>query len=209
MTDGHSLLLFILAGLALNITPGPDMLYVAARSSAEGRRAGIVSALGIGAGTLVHIAALALGLSALMQAVPIAYDIVRWAGAAYLIYLGVRALMNPPSLDTDITIKRASLWAVFRQGVITNVLNPKVALFFLAFLPQFVDASRGSPAIQIVLLGLIFDINGTLVNIAVALGASSLRSRFLSGQSRHSSILGRAVGVLFIGLGARLAVSSR
>lgn len=209
MADGHSLLLFILAGLALNITPGPDMLYVAARSSAEGRRAGIVSALGIGAGTLVHIAALALGLSALMQAVPLAYDIVRWAGAAYLIYLGVRALMNPPSLDADITIKRASLWAVFRQGVITNVLNPKVALFFLAFLPQFVDASRGSPAIQIVLLGLIFDINGTLVNIAVALGANSLRSRFLGKKSQGTNVLGRAVGVLFIGLGARLAVSSR
>src|SRR4026208_2157590 len=120
MPDGHSLLLFVLAGLALNITPGPDMLYVAARSSAEGQRAGIVSALGIGAGTLVHIAALALGLSARMQAVPVAYDVVRWAGAAYLIYLGVRALMNPPTLDSDIAIKRASLWAVFRHGVITN-----------------------------------------------------------------------------------------
>ena len=209
MPDGHSLLLFILAGLALNITPGPDMLYVAARSSAEGRRAGIVSALGIGAGTLVHIAALALGLSALMQAVPAAYDIVRWAGAAYLIYLGVRALINPPTIDADVAIKRATLWAVFRQGVITNVLNPKVALFFLAFLPQFVDASRGSPVLQIVLLGLIFDINGTLVNIAVALGASSLRSRFLGKQSSGTSILGRAVGVLFIGLGARLALSSK
>ena len=185
------------------------MLYVAARSSAEGQRAGIVSALGIGAGTLVHIAALALGLSALMQAVPTAYDIVRWAGAAYLVYLGVRALMNPPTLDSDVALKRASLWAVFRQGVITNVLNPKVALFFLAFLPQFVDASRGSAAIQIVLLGLIFDINGTLVNIAVALGASSLRSRFLGKQSAGTSILGRAVGVLFIGLGARLALSSK
>jgi threonine/homoserine/homoserine lactone efflux protein len=209
MPDANSLLLFVLAGLALNITPGPDMLYVAARSTAEGRRAGIVSALGIGAGTLVHIAALALGLSALMQAVPIAYDVVRWAGAAYLIYLGVRVLLKPPSIDADVTIERASLWAIFRQGVLTNVLNPKVALFFLAFLPQFIDASRGSPAIQIVLLGLIFDINGTFVNIAVAFGASSLRSRFVGRKSLHSNILGRAVGVLFIGLGARLAVSSK
>lgn len=209
MPDGHSLLLFILAGLALNITPGPDMLYVAARSSAEGRRAGIVSALGIGAGTLVHIAALALGLSALMQAVPLAYDIIRWTGAAYLIYLGVRMLLKSPSLDSRVPIRRASLWAIFRQGVLTNVLNPKVALFFLAFLPQFIDSSRGSPAFQIVILGLIFNLNGTLVNIGVALGASSLRERFLSARSSSSNVVGRAVGVLFIGLGVRVALSSK
>lgn len=209
MPDGHSLFLFILAGLALNITPGPDMLYVAARSSAEGSRAGIVSALGIGAGTLVHITALALGLSALMQAVPLAYEVVRWTGAAYLVYLGARMLINPPSLDPHVTIKRASLWAIFRQGVLTNVLNPKVALFFLAFLPQFIDSSRGSAAFQIVMLGLIFNLNGTLVNIGVALGASSLRARFLSAKSSSSKILGRAVGALFIGLGVRVALSSK
>ena len=149
------------AGLALNLTPGPDMLYVAARGAAEGRRAGVVSALGIGAGTLVHITALALGLSALLAAVPLAYDAVRYAGAAYLVYLGVRALLarreegasvaDAPSSGAG--ARRATeppppgrLAALFRQGVVTNVLNPKVALFFLAFLPQFVDPARGSPA---------------------------------------------------------------
>lgn len=209
MPDGHSLLLFILAGLALNVTPGPDMLYVAARSTTEGRRAGIVSALGIGAGTLVHIAALTLGLAALLDAVPLAYEVVRWAGAAYLIYLGIRAILHPPMLNAALDLERASLWSIFRQGVFTNVLNPKVALFFLAFLPQFIDPARGDPAIQTVVLGLIFDINGTLVNIAVAVGASSLGSLFRGGGERRAHILGRATGVLFIGLGARVAVGNR
>ena len=204
MPDAHSLLLFILAGLALNVTPGPDMLYIVARSSTEGRRAGIVSALGVGAGTLVHIAALTLGLAAVLRSVPLAYDAVRLAGAGYLIYLGIRALLHSPT-SAPVTIERASLWAIFRQGVVTNVLNPKVALFFLAFLPQFVDPSRGAPAVQMAVLGLIFDVNGTLVNISVAVGAHSVASLFMGQQSRNARIMGRATGVLFIGLGARVA----
>lgn len=205
MPDAHSLLLFILAGLALNITPGPDMLYIVARSSTEGRGAGIISALGVGAGTLVHIAALTLGLAAVLRSVPLAYDTVRLAGAGYLIYLGIRALLHSP-MSVPVTIERASLWAIFRQGVLTNVLNPKVALFFLAFLPQFVDPSRGAPAVQMAVLGLIFDLNGTLVNIGVAVGAHSVASLFLGEQSRNARIMGRATGVLFIGLGARVAL---
>jgi threonine/homoserine/homoserine lactone efflux protein len=208
MPDAHSLLLFILAGLALNVTPGPDMLYIIARSSTEGRRAGIVSALGVGVGTLVHIAALALGLAAVLRSVPLAYDTVRLAGAGYLIYLGVRALLRSP-MSAPVTVERASLWAIFRQGVVTNVLNPKVALFFLAFLPQFVDPSRGAPAVQIAVLGLIFDLNGTLVNIGVAVGAHSVASLFLGERSRNARLMGRVTGVLFIGLGARLALTRK
>src|SRR5471030_566312 len=136
----HSLALFLAAGLALNITPGPDMLYVAARGASEGRSAGIVSALGIGAGTLVHIALVAGGLAALLAAVPMAYLGVQLAGATYLVYLGVMALRRHRSGDAGPRVLApASNAAIFRQGVITNVLNPKVALFFLAFLPQFVD----------------------------------------------------------------------
>ena len=206
MPDAHSLLLFILAGLALNVTPGPDMLYIVARSSTEGRRAGIVSALGVAAGTLVHIAALALGLAAVLRSVPLAYDAVRLAGAGYLIYLGIRALLHSPMASAHVTIERASLWAIFRQGVVTNVLNPKVALFFLAFLPQFVDPSRGAPAVQMAVLGLIFDLNGTLVNVSVAVGAHSAASLFLGERSRNARIMGRATGVMFIGLGARVAL---
>ncbi len=207
MPDLHSLLLFLAAGLALNFTPGPDMLYVAARGASEGRAAGIVSALGIGAGTLVHITLVALGLAALLAAVPVAYTVVRIGGAIYLIYLGVRALRSETSMALQ-RVEPAPLWAVFRQGVITNVLNPKVAFFFLAFLPQFVDPSRGNPALQVVALGILFDTTGTLVNLAVALGSSRAAAR-LRGTGRAAAVLQKATGVLFIGLGLRLAFATR
>jgi threonine/homoserine/homoserine lactone efflux protein len=203
----HSLLLFMAAGLALNLTPGPDMLYVAARSTSEGRAAGIVSSLGIATGTLFHISAVALGLSALLAAVPVAYTVVRIGGAIYLMYLGVRAFAKHSPLATR-EIARASLGTIFRQGAITNILNPKVALFFLAFLPQFVDPARGSAAAQIVVLGLIFDTSGTIVNTIVALGASRAAER-VRANSRSVDILHRITGVVFIGLGLRIALASR
>jgi threonine/homoserine/homoserine lactone efflux protein len=196
-------LLFMSAALALNLTPGPDMLYVAARGTGEGRRAGIVSALGIGAGTLVHIAALALGLSALLAAVPAAYDAVRYLGAAYLLWLGVRALLRPGATAAT-AVAPAPLGVVFRQGVVTNVLNPKVALFFLAFLPQFVDPARGDPVVQTIALGLLFDVQGTLVNLLVALAASRLAGRLRS--ERAGRALRRVTGGVFVLLGVRLAV---
>lgn len=203
----HSLLLFMAAGLALNITPGPDMLYVAARSTSEGRAAGIVSSLGIAAGTLFHITAVALGLSALLAAVPVAYTTIRIAGAVYLVYLGIRALTSQTGHATRV-VAHATLRTIFRQGVITNVLNPKVALFFLAFLPQFVDPVRGSAAAQIVVLGLIFDTSGTIVNTVVALGASRAAER-VRGDSRVGEILRKFTGVIFIGLGLRIAFATR
>lgn len=207
MFDSHTLLLFLTATLALNLTPGPDMLYVIARSAAEGRKAGIVSALGIAAGTIVHTAAVALGVVSLLAAVPVAFLIVKYAGAAYLIYLGVRALRSSSAITAPV-IERARLSGIFRQGVITNVLNPKVALFFLAFLPQFVDPAKGPVALQIILLGLLFNTSGTLVNIGVALLASRAgqwsRSRFAA-----PSAMRWLTGGIFIGLGARLALLGR
>ena len=207
MPDAHALLLFLAAGLALNFTPGPDMLYVAARSAAEGRAAGVASALGIAAGTLVHIALVAGGLAALLNAVPVAYTAVRLAGAAYLVWLGVRAIVRPGGA-TARALAPASRWAVFRQGVVTNVLNPKVALFFLAFLPQFVDPARGNAALQVLALGLLFDTTGTLVNLGVALGASGAAARLRRGE-RAAHVLERVTGLLFVGLGVRLAMASR
>jgi threonine/homoserine/homoserine lactone efflux protein len=195
------------AGLALNLTPGPDMLYVAARSTSEGRAAGIISSLGIATGTLVHITAVALGLSALLLAVPVAYTAVRVAGAIYLLYLGVRAFATHSHAATR-NLSAAPLGAIFRQGVVTNVLNPKVALFFLAFLPQFVNPARGSAAAQIVLLGLIFDTSGTIVNVAVALGASGAAQR-VRANGRAGTVLRRLTGLIFIGLGVRLALTGR
>ena len=207
MPDLHSLALFLAAGLALNITPGPDMLYVAARGAGEGRSAGIASALGIGAGTLVHIALVAGGLAAVLAAVPIAYLGIRIAGAAYLVYLGVRAL-RANTTKTIATPRPASLGAIFRQGVVTNVLNPKVALFFLAFLPQFVDPARGNTALQVVALGLLFDTTGTIVNLLVAVSSSRAASR-LRTPGRGSTALQKATGGVFIALGLRLAWSAR
>jgi len=203
-----TLLVFVTASLALNVTPGPDMLYVIARSTAEGRRAGIVSSLGIAAGALVHMTLAAAGLSSLLLAVPVAYDAVRYLGAAYLVYLGVRTLLaRATSVDAP-PVARASLAAVFRQGMVTNLLNPKVALFFLAFLPQFVSAGRGSVAAQLVFLGLLFNLLGTAVNVLVALLASGAGEW---GRARvgTSGWVRRLPGVVFVGLGLRLALMRR
>jgi threonine/homoserine/homoserine lactone efflux protein len=200
-----TLALFMAAALALNLTPGPDMLYVTARSVSDGRRAGIVAAFGIGAGTLVHITALALGLAALLAAVPLAYDALRIAGALYLMVVGVQLLLRPRGASAAAALPPASLATIFAQAVLTNVLNPKVALFFLAFLPQFVDPAAGPAVAQIVVLGLLFDVQGTLVNIAVALLASGTTRR-LRANAGGVSLLRRLTGAIFVALGARLAV---
>ncbi len=200
----HSLALFLAAGLALNLTPGPDMLYVAARGAGEGRQAGIASALGIGAGTLVHIALVAAGLAAVLSAVPVAYMAIRLMGAAYLVYLGVKALRAQPLAESG-PLDAAPLWVIFRQGVITNVFNPKVALFFLAFLPQFVDPARGNPALQVIFLGLLFDVSGTTVNLAVAVASSRAAARLKA----PGVWMQRVTGGVFVLLGVRLAVSVR
>lgn len=202
----RELLIFLATGLALNITPGPDMLYVAARSSA-GRATGVASALGVGAGTLVHITLVALGLASLLAAAPIAYTIVRMAGAAYLVYLGIRAWRGDGGARERVLTGSTNA-AAFRQGMITNMLNPKVAMFFLAFLPQFVDPARGPVALQIVLLGLLFDINGTLVNLLVAAFAGVLAAR-VRGSARSKAVLRRSTGAVFIGIGVRLALSEQ
>jgi len=195
------------AALALNLTPGPDMMYVTARSVSDGRRAGVVAAFGIGAGTLVHIAALALGLAALLAAVPLAYDALRIAGAVYLVVIGVQLLLRPRATNATAVVAPASLQTIFAQAVVTNVLNPKVALFFLAFLPQFVEPAAGPAAAQIVVLGLLFDVQGTVVNVAVALVASGTTRR-LRANAGAVSLLQRLTGAIFVALGARLAVAA-
>ena len=207
MPEPGTLLVFMAAALALNLTPGPDMLYVTARSVSDGRAAGVLSAFGIATGTLVHITALALGLAALLAAVPLAYDLVRLAGAVVLIGLGIQLLARPPSLAAAGAMPPARRRVIFAQAVFTNVLNPKVALFFLAFLPQFVDPALGSPARQIVFLGLAFNVQGTLVNVAVALLASRT-TRWLRASRRGVSLLQRLTGAVFVILGARIAVAA-
>jgi threonine/homoserine/homoserine lactone efflux protein len=204
----NSLLVFIAAGLLLNITPGPDVLYIVGRSIGQGRIAGLVSVLGISTGCLFHVASAALGLSALMLALPLAYDAVRYAGAAYLVWLGVRALVSKSSPLHVQQVEPERLGRVYRQGVVTNVLNPKVALFFLAFLPQFTNPARGPVSLQIAMLGLIFIANGTLVCIGYALAASWL-GEWLKSRYDVATWLNRAMGGLFVALGVRLALESR
>lgn len=213
MPSPAPLVIFVVAALALNISPGPDMLYVIARSLEHGRRAGIVSALGIGAGTLVHMLVTAVGLSAILLSSPITYELIRYAGAAYLAYLGVRMLVVKASKASNETDEKTSvsthsdlkLRRVFRQGALTNILNPKVALFFLAFLPQFVDQSKGSVAIQIILLGLLFDTSGTSVNVIVAALAGRFRDAIKnrSGLKRFQKLVPAAI---LIALGLLVAL---
>ena len=208
MPDLQHLLVFIGAGLLLNITPGPDVLYIVGRSIVQGRVAGLVSVLGISTGCLFHVASAALGLSALMLALPLAYDAVRYAGAAYLVWLGVRAIVSESSPLHVQRVDPDRLGRVFQQGVLTNMLNPKVALFFLAFLPQFTDPGRGPVPLQIALLGLIFIGNGTIVCVIYALAASWL-GEWLKTRYDIATWLNRAMGALFIGVGVRLALANR
>lgn len=202
----HDWILFATATLALNLTPGPDMLYVSARSIAQGRRAGILSALGVAGGCCVHTLLVAFGLAGLLARFPAAYDTLRYAGAVYLIYLGIRMLVE----EVDHSPRGPAVQSgrrVFMQGLITNVLNPKVALFFLAFLPQFAEPARGALAPQILLLGLLFNLSGTLVNLGVAALASSAREITAGGQ-RAGLWLKRLSATVFVVLGARLALVS-
>ncbi len=208
MPVANDLLLFVAAGLLLNITPGPDVLYIVGRGMGQGRAAGIVSALGIGAGCLFHVTVATLGLSALLVALPLAYDVIRYAGAGYLAWLGIRALVSRSAALAATPTAPEPLGRIFRQGALTNILNPKVALFFLAFLPQFADPARGPLAPQIALLGIIFAVNGTVVCIAYALAASWLGA-WLKSRYGVARWLNRAMGALFIGLGLKLALSVR
>jgi RhtB (resistance to homoserine/threonine) family protein len=211
----HDLPLFMVAALLLNLTPGADMLFVAGTSAARGRRAGVLASLGVGVGCLVHMALAALGLSALLATSALAFEVVKWLGAAYLVWMGVAMLQRPRSAASLPDTAAASVVApsrrVFWQGVLTNALNPKVALFFLAFLPQFITPHAPGQAMAFLALGAWFDVGGTLVNIAVAVLASGLGARWAgsAGGGRAAAWLQRAAGALFIGLGVKLAFSAR
>ena len=200
---------FALTGLLLNLTPGNDMMYIIARSSGQGTKAGVVSALGIGAGCIVHIMAAVVGLSALIAQSAIAFDIINYVGAAYLIYLGIKALLTKKkALTIDKNLQQLSYRKIFWQGVLTNVLNPKVALFFLAFLPQFIDIHKGNTSLQILFLGVWFDIVGTIVNILVALLFGKIGA-WLSTSAAFVQWQERITGIILIGLGIKVAMGSK
>ncbi len=205
----HDFWLFILSGLLLNIAPGPDTAYIVGRSVQIGWRGGAAAALGISTGCLVHVFAAAAGLSALLMASAAVFGLVKWVGAAYLCFLGIMMLLSrpPAAAAGEITTRHdpVSLRQVFLQGTLTNVLNPKVALFFIAFLPQFVAAEAPHKGLAFLLLGLIFIFNSTLWCLGVAAFAARAAGR-VRQSGRAIVWVNRGLGGLFVFLGARIAL---
>lgn len=206
MLDSTTLTIFIIAAMALLLTPGPAVLYIIARSIDQGRVAGVVSVIGINVGALFHIGAAAFGISALLVSSSLAFQVVKYLGAIYLIYLGVRTLLAPPAERANTAVRPQPLGQIFRQGIIVNLLNPKTALFFFAFLPQFVDPARGSAATQIVLLGGIFVGLAVLSDGLYALLAGTL-GKWLKRSNRFLRAQRRISGSIYIILGVATAVS--
>jgi threonine/homoserine/homoserine lactone efflux protein len=199
-----NLLLFTGACLALLLVPGPAVLYIVARSMAQGRLAGFVSALGIHAATLLHVAAAALGLSALLASSALAFSVVKYAGAAYLIWLGLKKLFGRDDANGTAPLERHSYRRLFVDGFIVNLLNPKTALFFFAFLPQFVEVGRGSVAMQIAFLGLMLAGLGFITDGCYALVAGSA-GHWLRQSRSYLKVERYVSGTLFIGLGLTAA----
>ncbi|MGH2635379.1 MAG: LysE family translocator [Actinomycetota bacterium] len=207
MPETHTLLVFAPVALGLLVVPGPAVLYIVTRSIDQGRTAGLVSVLGIHLGSVVHVAAAALGLSAILVSSSVAFGIVKYAGAAYLIVLGVRTLLSKEEpTDSPADVPRASLRRIFWQGALVNVLNPKTALFFLAFLPQFVDVGRGEVWLQMVVLGMTFIALGMLSDGTYALVAARA-GRWLRSSPRFRRSQRYVSGSVYLSLGAVAALS--
>ena len=207
----HHYWLFIATAIALIITPGQDTFFILGRSLSGGRGDGIAAAMGVSAGTVVHTLLAALGLSALLATSPYAFMVVKFAGAAYLMYIGVRALLSrangmPGEVEGPAQSANRRLWASFRQGMLTNLLNPKVALFFLALLPQFIDAASPYKVAAFIALGLSFVAMGAAWCVMLAVAAARLRGAFLRRPSM-ATVMNSVAGTMFIGLGLKLATA--
>ena len=203
----HDFPLFLASGILLNLTPGPDTAYIVGRSIAQGRAAGIASAFGIMVGTIFHTCAAALGLSAILATSAVAFTAIKLVGGGYLIFLGIRMFLERhKELSLPSHFRRSTTTAAFRQGVLTNILNPKVALFFLAFLPQFIDPASPAKVPAFVTLGLTFVTTGTIWCLILAWFAAVFSAR-LRGSQTIAIWLNRTVGSLFVFLGARLATT--
>jgi threonine/homoserine/homoserine lactone efflux protein len=206
--SGEALAGFIAAALVVLVIPGPAVLYILARSLGQGRRAGLVSVLGLSAGALVHVAAATAGLSAILLTSATAFTAVKLTGAAYLVYLGVRTLITRPSAAGVTAPPPRAMHRIFTDGVLVSILNPKIAVFFLAFLPQFVDARRGEVPQQILFLGLLYVGLALVTDATYAVIAGSLR-HWLGGRVLQSPIPRYASGLLYIGLGMGTAFTGR
>jgi threonine/homoserine/homoserine lactone efflux protein len=205
----HDYWLFVLTGVLLNLTPGQDTMFILGRSLTGGLRSGVASAFGISVGSILHTLAAAAGLSAILAASPTAFFVIRITGAIYLVYLGAKLLFSraDESLATpESAVQHGSAWTAFRQGILTNILNPKVALFFLALLPQFIEPDSTSKTLAFLALGVTFVTTGTLWCLVLALAAARLR-RFFQSNPRVRMIVERITGGLFVALGVRLAAN--
>jgi threonine/homoserine/homoserine lactone efflux protein len=208
--DWSTLLLFSAACAALTATPGPDMLLIASRSATQGKASGFATLAGIQAGTYCHALAAAFGLSQLFLAVPLAYDAVRYAGAAYLLYLAWKAFRSSGTAFAPTTgLPRYPIGSVFRQGLVTNLLNPKMALFVLALFPQFVHLEAGNVAVQIMVLATVLNLIGIVVNGAVILMASRLGRAFSRASGRLRRLPQFLLGTVFAGLALKLAFDGK
>ncbi len=210
MPDASGLLLFIAAGWLLNLTPGPDVLYIVSTSLRSGVRPGMVAAMGIVSGCFVHVFAAALGVGALLATSATAFAVLKWAGAAYLFWMGLKLLRTSSAASMASSAAPAAvavdLARVFRQGFFTNVLNPKVALFFLAFVPQFIDPQTPDKLRAFFLLGLLFNLNSMPINLGYAALAGWASGR-VGAVQRAMGCLDRAAGVMFMAFGLKLALS--
>lgn len=202
----HSYFLFVCSSIALALVPGPDMAFMLARCIAQGRRAGVLAALGFNVGSYVHLTAAVLGLSAVLAASTLAFNIIRWLGAAYLIYLGVNAFLSKQGafVVSGNPASQRSNASIFWQAFLTDVLNPKVIMFFFAFLPQFVDPHAGHPTLQLVFLGVTVNMVCLPINLALVAGSARLTQSLRKSES-ISKWLQRGMGALFVGIGLRLA----
>lgn len=212
MFETQNLYLFFIASLLLNLTPGNDMIYVASRSISQGFKAGVISASGIFFGCSIHILAAVLGLSLIIAESALLFGILKFAGAAYLIFLGVKSLTSRSNINKEIdkdiygfgTINQKKL---FKQGIITNALNPKVAIFFLSFLPQFIDPASTAYSTQLIVFGLCFALQGTLILIIVAYILGRMKN-FLRNKTKLFSIQEKITGIILIGLGIKIAIAN-
>jgi threonine/homoserine/homoserine lactone efflux protein len=201
-----SYLLFVIASVALCIAPGPDMIFILSSTLGQGKKAGRMAAIGINVGGYVHLFAAALGLSAILMASALAFTIVKWVGACYLIYIGIQVLRSKqnPLLIDGAGVKEQSPRRLFWQGFLSDVLNPKVAIFFLAFLPQFVSVEAEHPTLQILFLGVTTNVIAIIINLLLVYFAGSLTGRLRSNE-KIAARLNKFMGLVFIGLGLRLA----
>jgi RhtB (resistance to homoserine/threonine) family protein len=203
----HDFELFLAAGILLNLTPGPDTVYILGRSIAQGRDAGVASALGICVGSIFHTSAAALGLSAILATSALAFGAIKLLGGAYLIFLGLKMIFDRHKhLSLPSNFRRRTTAAAFRRGVLTNILNPKVALFFLAFLPQFIDPASNTKVLAFLVLGFAFVTTGTIWCLVLAWFASAFSERLRTNET-IAQWLNRTAGALFVFLGLRLATA--